>query len=360
MNLDRRRLLAGAAALSVAGPPTVDHFPDTAALTALIKARVDEGGARGLVLGVREADGRRRIVAYGDPGQGAPLGPKAVVEIGSITKVFTAILLSEMAGRGEVDISAPAQTYAPAGLVLPTRNGRSITLEDLATHRSGLPRLPGNMPEADPLNAYADYTPAHLKAFLASYQLPRGPGATYEYSNLGVGLLGYILAARSGGDYAAVVQRRILRPLGMTMTGVGLTRAMRANLAEKHGADGRPVPLWDMPTLQGMGALRSTMDDMLTFLAANLRKPTTALDRAIRETHRLREQRGSAGTGLAWRINLRGQDRALFHDGGTMGFSTMIAFDPDRKVSAAIFSNSTKAANDLVVSLINPAASRAG
>ena len=129
------------------------HFPDDQALLALIKHRVEEGGATGIVLGVLDADGTRRIVAYGDPGPGArPLGPESVFEIGSITKAFTGILLAEMAARGEVDLEAPAQRYAPTGLSLPTRGGREITLTDLASHRSSLPRLPGNLMLDDPTN----------------------------------------------------------------------------------------------------------------------------------------------------------------------------------------------------------------
>lgn len=355
--MNRRHVLLGGAGLLAwaAGPSAfAGHFPDKSTLLALIQARIDEKRAKGLILGVREADGSTQIVAAGDPGAGAALGPDTVVEIASITKVFTGVLLAEMAQRGEVDMTAPAQSYAPAGLKLPTRNGKQITLEQLAAQTSGLPRLPNNMPEADPANPYADYSFAHLASFLAGYELPRDPGAGYEYSNLGFGLLGLILCSTAGGDYETIVKQRILNPLGMTMTGITLSPSMRSNLAQGHDKAGNATPLWDMPVLAGMGGLRSTMNDMLIFLGANVRDPVTPLDRAIHESHRVREQRGAAGTGLAWRLSLRGPERSIFHDGGSNGFVTLIGFDPNRKVSAAIFSNSTSSANDLVPPLIAP------
>src|SRR5262245_48042338 len=131
--------------------PRSRFFPDDQTLVGLVKQRVDEVGVGGLVLGVTDSDGARRIVSYGDPGPDArPLASDTIFEIGSITKAFTGILLAEMAARGEVDPDAPARRYAPPGLLLPTRAGREITLLDLATHRSGLPRLPSNLTPHDP------------------------------------------------------------------------------------------------------------------------------------------------------------------------------------------------------------------
>jgi D-alanyl-D-alanine-carboxypeptidase/D-alanyl-D-alanine-endopeptidase len=211
------------------------HFPDDQALSALIKGRVEEGRATGIVLGVLDADGSQRIVAYGDPGPDAPsLGSDSVFEIGSITKVFTGILLADMAGRGEVDLTTPVQRYAPAGLTMPTRNGREITLTDLAAHRSGLPRLPGNLALDNLTTPYATYSVAQMYEFLAGYQLPRDIGSQFEYSNLGFGVLGHVLAARAGVEYESLLRNRILDPLGMSMTGIALSPAMKAQLAIGH------------------------------------------------------------------------------------------------------------------------------
>ena len=300
---------------------------DDDALLALIKGRVDEGRATGIVAGVLDADGTRRIVAYGDPGPGAPpLGPESVFEIGSVTKVFTGVLLAEMAARGEVDPDRPVQRYAPAGLVLPIREGREITLVDLASHRSGLPRLPANLAPYDPNNPYAKFSVAQMNEFLAGYELPREIGSQYEYSNLGAALLGHVLAARAGVEYETLVRHRILDPLGMTMTGVALSPAMKARLAIGHDAQGKPTSLWDLPTLAGADALRSTMKDLLIFLAANIGEPASDLERAMRVTHRSLGASPIVETGLAWHLVAIGHTKIVCHNGGTRRVSKLHRF----------------------------------
>jgi len=333
-------------------------FPDDAKLLELLKSRVEDGRATGLVLGVMEADGSTRIVAYGDPGAGRqPLGPDTVFEIGSVTKTFTTTLLADMAQRGEVSLDTPAQQYAPPGMTLPTRNGKAITLAHLATQNSGLPRLPDNMSFADMSNPYADYTTDQLNQFLSTYQLPRDPGAEVEYSNLGMGVLGNILAHRAGQSYEQLVQERILNPLGMTATAITLTPEMQAALAQGHSADGAPAALWDLPTLAGAGALRSSMADMLKYLAANLGEPQTDLERAMRSAHQPRAPFPPNGQiGLGWiTLKTKAGDSIVFHDGGTGGFGAIIGFDPKRNVGLVLLGNRTGVPEDIALHLMDPA-----
>jgi serine-type D-Ala-D-Ala carboxypeptidase/endopeptidase len=334
----------------------VAHFPDAQALLQLITGHVEQGRATGIVLGVIDADGTQSVVADGDSGPGAAsLGPDSVFEIGSITKVFTGILLAEMAARGEVDPAAPVQRYAPAGLVMPTRGGREITLLDLAAHQSGLPRLPGNLSVNDFSNPYAAYSVAQMYDFLAGYQLPRDIESAYEYSNLGLGLLGHVLAARAGVDYETLVRRRILDPLGMTMTGVMLSPAMTARLAIGHSAAGAPTRLWDIPTLAGAGALRSNMTDMLKFVDANMGEPRSDLHHAMRVSHRPVGRNQGFEVGLGWHILRVGQDRICFHNGGTGGYRSAIGFDPVRRLGVVLLTNSAKEVDDIALDLLGRA-----
>ncbi len=171
--------------------------------------RIDiEKQAVGIVVGIVSPQGRR-IVAYGslDQGDPRPLNGDTVFEIGSTTKVFTSLVLMDMVQRGEVSLDDPASKYLPPTVHVPERGGRKITLRDLSTQTSGLPRMPGNFHPKDPGNPYADYTAVQLYEFLSGYTLTRDIGATYEYSNVGVGLLGHVLARRTPSKHCGRNER---------------------------------------------------------------------------------------------------------------------------------------------------------
>ncbi len=262
---------------------------------------------RSAVAGVVE--GARPATLYGNA--------EAIYEIGSITKVFTAVLLADMVNRGEVALADPLAKFLPKSVKVLERNGKQITLQDLATHRSGLPRLPTNLAPKDPTNPYADYTVENLYTFLNSYALPRDIGAQEEYSNLGMGLLGHALALRAGKGYEALLRERILTPLSMTSTVITLTPALRARLAPGHDAKGAPVPNWDLPTLAGAGAIRSSVNDMLKFAGAACGIQQTPLAAAFAVSQ--------GPVRLAWQQSTRFPEPVLWHNGGTGGYMSMMA-----------------------------------
>ena len=173
--------------------------PSNDAIAALIDQRIALRKGAGMVVGVIDPGGKR-VVARGPAGS-TPFDGNTEFEIGSMSKVFTALILADMALKHEVSLDDPAQKYLPAGATMPSRDGKVITLRMLAMQYSGLPRLPDNMPVSDPQDPYADYTESDLLAFLKGYQLTRDPGSQYEYSNLGYGLLGYLLARAAHTDY---------------------------------------------------------------------------------------------------------------------------------------------------------------
>ena len=225
----------------------------------ILRTRIDaERRGLGIVVGSVDKDGSR-IVSYGDRGGGAgEVGADTVFEIGSVTKVLTALLLAEMANLGEVSLDDAVAKYLPPSVTMPLRAGRQITLRDLASQRSGLPRLPGNLAPNDAANPYADYTIAQLYEFLSGYQLTRDIGSKYEYSNLGFGLLGHALALKAGMDYEALVVDRICSPLGMQDTRIALSSSLRERLARGHDESLAEVKNWDLPALAGRG--RAALD----------------------------------------------------------------------------------------------------
>jgi len=341
-------LLSSAAVLA-------QHFPSDEDLTELIRSRVEDQRAVGIVLGVIEADGSTRVVSYGDAGANAQvLGAESVFEIGSITKVFTGILLADMVARGEVSLSDPVSMYLPDAVTMPSRGGRKISLLDLSTHHSALPRLPDNLSPADAANPYADYTVEQMYEFLSAHELRRDIGSEYEYSNLAVGLLGHVLARVGGGSYEDLVRERILEPLDMNMTGIALNDDMRTRMAKGHDQQGNVVPLWDIPTLAGAGALRSDVTDMLTFLAANTGPAESQLEHSMRDSHEVRKSiNEQMAVALNWHVQIVGDEKVIWHNGGTAGFRTFIGFDPDKGVGVVVLTNSGHGADDIGFHLIN-------
>ncbi|HEU4693364.1 MAG TPA: serine hydrolase, partial [Vicinamibacterales bacterium] len=200
---------------------------------------------------------------------------------------------------------------------------------------------PGNMSPKDSQNPYADYSVEQLYSFLSTYQLPRDVGASYEYSNFGAGLLGHILALRAGTDYDSLVKSRITGPLGMTSTGVALTPAMRAKLATGRDQSLNPTKGWDIPTLAGAGALRSSTNDMLTFLAAVMDYNQSPLAPAMKTMLQTRKPAGAANMeiGLGWHISTANGKSIVWHNGGTGGYRTVMAFEPAARIGVVALTN---------------------
>src|SRR5262249_18223278 len=156
--------------------------------------------------------------------------------------------------------------YLPASVRMPEFEGAPITLLDLATYTSGLPRMPSNFAPKDPNNPYIDYTAERLYDFLSNHTLRFKPRTHYEYANLGFGLLGHVFELRAGCSYEELVVSRICAPLGMDDTRITLSGSMQQRLARGHNSALAPVANWDFLAMAGAGALRSTANDLLKFL----------------------------------------------------------------------------------------------
>ena len=299
----------------------------------------------------------RRVVAYGKLANGDPrtLGSDTIFEIGSITKVFTSLVLADMVNRNEVAFDDPAAKYLPENVRMPERNGKSITLLDLSTHSSGLPPLPSNLKPKDLCNPYADYSLDDLYQFLSGYELPRDPGSEFEYSNLGGGLLGHLLAYRAGTDYESLIGTRITRPLSMPDTGITLSSSMKERMATGHTAMLAPAANWDLPTLAGAGALRSSANDMLTFLEAFIGYKESPLAPAMKAMLEVRRPAGQAKIGLGWLVISPDGQEVAWHNGGTGGFRSFIGFDPKARIGVVVLSNGTRSGvEDVGLHLLNP------
>jgi D-alanyl-D-alanine-carboxypeptidase/D-alanyl-D-alanine-endopeptidase len=308
----------------------------------ILVKRVDrQKQAVGIVVGVIEPDGRR-VVAWGNLANSDPrtLDGDTIFEIGSVSKVFTSLVLADMVNRKEVTLDDPAAKYLPENVKMPERSGKAISLLDLSTHSSGLPFMPGNR-KLDPRNLYADdYSVNDLYEFLSGCTLPRDPGSEFEYSNLGGGLLGHLLAYRAGMDYESLVGIRITRPLGMPATGITLS-SMEQRMATGHNARLAPVAKLDLTTLAGAGALRSSANDMLTFLEAFLGCRESTLAPAMKAMLEVRRPAGQIQIGLGWLLISTDGREIVWHNGGTGGFRAFVGYDPKERIGVVVLSNAS-------------------
>lgn len=334
MRLGTLGLLALAACRAAPPPPEWKSGVD-----AIVEPFLKSGKPVGIVVGLLQ-DGRTQVLGYGREKNAPPAGD-TIFEIGSITKVFTASLLADMVARGEVSLDDPVRKFLPPEVKVPSRSGKEITLAQLASHVSGLRRLPANLYSAtkDMANPYAKYRAEHLHEFLSKHELARDPGEKYEYSNLGAGVLGHALARRLGMTWEEAVLSRICRPIGMNDTALTLTDAQKARLAPGHGADGKVTPNWDFDVLAGCGALRSTADDLLRFLAANLEGKGSL---AACHAPRFRAPDGDE-VGLGWhRSNFPAVAHAVvWHNGATGGYHSFAGFVAERRAGVVVLVNMT-------------------
>ncbi len=312
--------------------------------------RIAAGANQTLVFGVVNGD-HSEVVVFGTLDDGKAPDGDTVYEIGSITKTFTATLLAQAVLAGRVTLDTPLTQLLP-DFKIPARGAKEITLGQLATQYSGLPRLPTNMAPQDPADPYADYDAAKLKTFLAEYELPRDPGANYEYSNLGFGLLGYALAQSEHTSWSALTDDRILKPLGMTMSGTALSEPMRAHLAPGHDNEGKAAKNWDLDALAGAGAIRSTANDMLRYLKANMGIDRSPLAEAMKFAQQPRsDMTKTMRIGLAWMTTRTG---IIWHNGGTGGYRSFIGFTADGQRGVVLLSNTAFDPDDLGFATLNP------
>lgn len=280
-----------------------------------------------------------------------PPGADTLFEIGSVTKVFTALALARLAVAGAADIDEPLVALLPANARVPSRRGEGITLRHLATHTSGLPRLPTGMllpallhPSApDP---YAACTAERLLRALARTRLGAVPGRRFRYSNFGAGLLGLALAHRTGVTYEQLVSREICTPLGLADTSVAVAPRRAARLAQGHTGRRTPTAAWHLADLAGAGGLRSTAADLVTFVRAHL-DDVGEMAAAIQLARQVKHQVNSfTWIHLGWlghRLHARhGAQLQIWHNGGTGGFASFVGFDPETKVGVIVLSNTQR------------------
>ena len=312
-------------------------------LPSIAIALIDSTGTYYFNFGKTEADGSK-------------VDQNTVYEIGSISKVFTGILLAQQVLDNDLSMEDKINDLLPDGLVVLVKGDNKITLGNLTDHTSGLPRMPNNITPANPNNPYADYTVSQMYAFIANYQPIREVGSQYEYSNLAQGLLGHLLAMNKNTSYEKLMIAYIAEPLGMYDTRIELSERMKEHLALGHRR-GQVVDNWDIPTLAGAGAIRSSTSDMAKFISANLGYVHSPITEAMNLSHEIRHDKaGGMSVAMGWHIK-KGKDHDIYwHNGATGGYTSFAGFVKEKGIGVVLLTNSSQSSDDIGFHLLDASA----
>jgi len=310
-----------------------------------VRSYLQKGNTCGLVLAVINKNKVRKY-SYGSVNKKVNQLPDAentIFEIGSVTKTFNSLLLAEEVVAKRMKLNDPINRYLPDSIPPLNFGGKTITLQDLANHTSGFPRLPDNIFNAsvDPKDPYKHYIPDSLYSFLMRYHPSVIPGTTFAYSNYGAGVLGTILERTLKSSFEQLVLSRICVPLDMHHTSVTPGDAVQNNFAQGYNETGEATVPWDLASLKGSGAIRSTLNDMVKYVRAQI-EMKGPLGKAMALSHQPTFVGKEQNMGLGWRISRNGQHTYLHHSGGTGGFRSFVGFDPGRQVAIIILSNAAE------------------
>lgn len=315
---------------------------------------IQKGNTVGLSIGILK-NGVVSTYNYGETARDDHKLPDAnsVYEIGSITKTFTATLLAYYVNQGKLKLKDPITKYLPDSVAANTML-QEITLEMLSNHTSGLPRLPDNFTDhsSSAEDPYKDYTKEYLFAYLKSCKPVGKPGEHYAYSNLAVGLLGTLLETISGKPYAQMVDEIICQPLGMKSTAQNLSPALMQRFVKVYNTDGKETSPWHFDALAPCGALKSTLNDLLTYANANMEPGNTKLAKAFQLTHQVTYTQKDLKLGLNWHIIMINNVEYYFHDGGTYGCSSFLVFNMEKKLAVVVLSNCGANVNELGADIV--------
>ncbi len=322
----------------------------------IMKKCVDEGHTPGMVIGIIKESGTK-FYKYGNMAidDATPIDENTVFETGSITKIFTSLLFTQMIQNGDVKFDDPIEMYLPKDIKLPEYNGIKITLGHLATHRAGFDYMPKNFIMNDLYNPFCEYDIKFLYDYLSTLKLEYEPGSRYRYSNVGVSLLGHILSLITNQEFEDLVSDRLLKSMGMENTKVNLTEDMLNRFAKAHIRN-KIVPHWDiLSVFDACGGLHSTPKDLARFIEANLGFYKTDVYPILQEAIKTRHPQDLPylDVGHEWNISYQYKPEIVYHGGATGGHQIFIGFCPETKKGVVVCSNSCSFIYDIGKAILN-------
>lgn len=314
-------------------------------LSAVAEAAAKKLKSGGIVIG-ESLDGKVTFAGFASPADktknpAEPYTEKVLFEIGSITKVFTGLLLAKAVVEEKVTLDTPIAKLLDPKLKFEDPRIAAITLKQLSTHTSGLPRLPSNQAlgsrEDDP---YAGYDEKLLIDYLTHAKLKKDGPYPSSYSNLGVGLLGHLLGKVYGTTWEDAIVTQICQPLGMNETRMTIT-GLKLPLAKPHDEE-KDSTSWHFDAVAGAGALRSTAADMIRFGQAMAKPETTPLSKALALAMQPHAEASGDHIGLGPFIGKREGVTTYNHDGGTGGYRSGLQVIPEKNIVRVVLINNTQ------------------
>ncbi|NNE01420.1 MAG: serine hydrolase [Pirellulaceae bacterium] len=333
--------------------PSKDSIAKASQIKQLVQAYVDADLVNAVSVGVVQAD-KQWTAHFGELSQNQPVAPtdQTIYEIGSMSKVFTGILLGHAVETKTVTLDQPIGELVPEISKKNPTVGQSIQLVHLATHNSGLPRMPDNWKPAQPNDPYVDYDRKLLIEFLSGVKTTREVNLKTEYSNLGMGSLGDLLSIKADVSYEKLLESVIAGPLKMSDTTISLSEEQAARFAPPHNAARTAESPWNFDALAGAGGIRSTVSDMNRFMQAMIDPPDSELGRAIDLAWKQHapSRDGYFAIGLGWHIARDGSTR--WHNGQTGGYHSMMLVNRDLQAGVVVLSNTATGQIDSIAESI--------
>ena len=325
-------------------------------IEALVEPYLENEQFSGVSIGI-VLDGMTWTLNYGQlsPTRKAKPSEDTVYEIGSISKVFTSILLADAVLADRVQMNQTIGSLMPQLQDTNGKVGEKITLKHLSQHMSGLPSMPTNFAPKNPNNPFAGYDHDLLVEYMKSAKLQGIPGTMQAYSNLGAGLLGDLLARQDGKNYESLLKDRLLTPLKMNDTTIKLSENQKKRLAPPQNSALLPDHKWDFDALAGAGAISSTTKDMIQFIKSNLDPPENSAGKAIDKAWQQQLSAspfGRRAMGLGWMI--AGDGTTRWHNGQTGGYHSMLLINRDAGAGVILLTNTADmGADELAKGILN-------
>jgi CubicO group peptidase (beta-lactamase class C family) len=319
-------------------------FTDPASIQSFLHDNFSNTNA-GMVIALLDQHGAKIFQAGKlDNGTDQEVNADTLFEIGSITKTFTSLLALDMAKRGQLKLDDPVAKYLPSSVKVPSQSGKQITLLNLAVQDSGLPFNATNFTGNNDEEHYNSYTTDKMYSFLSGYALKDPPGTKFQYSNVGMSLLGHVFEGVSHTNFESLILDRICRPLHMDSTFVKPPAALKSRMAVAHDEKGKRAPDFHLQVMAPAGALHSTVNDLVKYLAAEIGLTNCALSPLMQQTQVIRhtDSPDFGKTAMPWMdqnvYNPPGTE-LLGHGGGTLGSAAFIGFDKKQRRGIVILSN---------------------